>query len=305
MPALSFSQVDSSYIGFYEQKLSVKLYLSKNFIWLSEVVEEDPEKDIVYMPNNPANLGVGLSWKNSVLSFSYGYGFDFLRDKEFGRTKSMDFQFHNYGRKHVIDLFIQKYKGFYIDEKDVILYPDLQIRQYGLHGQYVLNGKKFSYRAALDQNEIQLRSAGSFTFGGGVYFTNIKTEEHSFLDDQHEINNFQFGISGGYAHTWVINKNWFISGSVTVGINFGDESFRKFGSRNFGVSPTVFPRFSVGFDKYDWSLGLNYINNFIFPSFSENSHIGIFSGSFQLSFTRRFHTIPLIKVKENSLLNKL
>lgn len=286
------AQEKNPYIADYEQKLILSVFTAKEFLNISV---EDKNQDVIYMPNNPVELGLGFSWKNSVFSFAYSYGFDFMRDKKLGKTKSFDLQFHHYNKRFVLDFFLQRYKGFYMeDEKNDMEYtlaPDLDLRQYGIHGQYVFNHKKFSYKAAYVHNEKQLRSAGSFLLGGGIYFSRIRSDS-SFV--YQKFNNFQFGVSLGYTYTWVINQHWFMNGAITTGINFGFENFSKLGKQKLEVYPTVFPRISVGYDHSSWSLGLSYLSNITFPAFTEDITIGLFSGQFQLSYYRRIKDVPIL-----------
>lgn len=253
-------------------------------------------KDKVYTPNNPPNIGLGISVKNTIINLSYGYGADFMRNKDYGKTKSFDLRIHNYGQKVVLDLFIQKYEGFYDDEsKYVILYPDLKVYQYGISGQYVLNNKRFSGKAAFEHNEKQLKSAGSFLIGLGVYRTKIISDSSFVYKGKNTFNNFQFGISAGYAYTWVLGRYWTISTSATMGINFGSEKPESFGKQKLEVYPTVFPRVSAGYNRDSWVLGFTYVGNVTFPSISDNSSINLISGGFQISYIKRFENIPFIK----------
>lgn len=287
-----FAQEKNIYIADYEQKLILSVFTAKEFL---NITVEDKNQDVVYNPNNPVELGLGFSWKNSVLSFAYGYGFDFMRDKKLGKTKSFDLQFHHYNRRFVLDFFLQRYKGFYMEdeknENEYLLAPDLDLRQYGIHGQYIFNHKKFSYKAAYVHNEKQLRSAGSFLLGGGIYFSRIRSDS-SFV--YKKFDNFQFGVSAGYTYTWVINKHWFMNGAITAGINFGSESFSKFGKQKLEIYPTVFPRISVGYDHDTWSLGLAYLSNLTFPVFSEDIKMGLLSGQFLLSYYHRIYDVPIL-----------
>ncbi len=267
------------------------------FISLQQETNGDIKK---FMPNTPMNLGLGISIKNTIIDFSYGQGLSFMKDKEKGRTKALDFQIHNYGRKFIIDLFVQKYRGFYTADdagKNVQLYPDLKIQQYGAFGQYVFNNKKFSYKAAFMQNEKQLKSAGSFLLGGGVYFSKINSDSSFVYKSKNALRNFQFGVSGGYAYTWAISKRWYTSGSATIGVNVGTERINDFGKQRIEVYPTFFPRIAFGYNKEKWSLGLSYINNVIFSSFSDDnkSNIGLSSGNFQIGAIWRLNTNPFSK----------
>ncbi|KIC00470.1 hypothetical protein OA93_02455 [Flavobacterium sp. KMS] len=294
-PIFCNAQIDTTYIKPFENKLSLRTYMSMKLISMEKEVDGKVKN---FMPNNPMSLGFGVSINNTIINLSYGYGLSFMKDKEKGRTKALDFQIHNYGRKFIIDLFVQKYHGFYTadnNDKNIQLYPDLNIQQYGAFGQYVFNNKKFSYKAAFNQNEKQLKSAGSFLLGGGVYFTKIDSDSSFVHKDKNSLRNFQFGVSGGYAYTWAINKRWFASGSVTVGANFGTERIDDFGKKKIEIYPTFFPRTAIGYNKEKWSLGLSYVNNLIFSSFSDNNdtgNVGLSSGNFQIAYIWRLDSNP-------------
>lgn len=288
------AQIDTTYIKPFDNKLSLRTYLSTKFILMEKEVDGKVKN---FTPNTPMSLGFGVSINNTIINLSYGYGLNFMKDDDKGRTKALDFQIHNYGRKFIIDLFIQKYHGFYTSDdsdKNIKLYPDLNIQQYGAFGQYVFNNKKFSYKAAFNQNERQLKSAGSFLLGGGVYFTKIGSDSSFVHKSKNSLRNFQFGVSGGYAYTWAINKRWFTSGSATMGVNFGTERINDFGKRKIEVYPTFFPRVSLGYNKENWSLGLSYINNLIFSSFTDNNtgNIGLASGNLQIGYIWRLNSNP-------------
>lgn len=288
-PYSSKAQVDTLYIQPFENKIALRSYLSMKFISMEKEVDGLTK---TFKPNTPLSLGFGIAVNNTIIDLSYGYGLKFMKETEKGNTKALDFQIHNYGRKFIIDLFAQEYQGFYTADaadKNIQLYPDLKIQKYGAFGQYVFNNKKYSYKAAFKQNEIQLKSAGSLLLGGGVYFTKIDADSSFVHQSKNELRNFQFGVSGGYAYTWVINRRWFTSGSTTMGVNVGTEKINDFGKKKIELYPTFFPRVAVGYNKENWSLGLSYINNLIFSSFSDNDaqNIGLSSGNFEISYIWR------------------
>lgn len=295
-PLYCFSQTDSLYIKPFDQELSIKPYVYKNFTSISHEVGND---EVMYMPNNPVSIGIGVTYKQ--YSLSGGYGFGFMRDKNMGKTKSLDFQYHYYGRKFVFDVFFQNYKGFYYEDekKDEVyhIFPDIKLVQYGLFGLYVFNGKKFSYQAAFNQTERQVKSAGSFQIGGGLYYNHLRSDTLFSLDGG-KLKNYQISLSGGYAYTWVIKKNYFVSMSVSVGINFGDRSLKSFG-RKLEVSPSVFPRVSMGYNGSNWSVGLSFLANRIYASHTKDLKMSFNTGSFQLYYVKRFSVTPkfLKKIK--------
>ncbi|RKS18428.1 uncharacterized protein DUF4421 [Flavobacterium endophyticum] len=301
MPCSCSGQRDSTYIKPYEHKFSVRTYLAKNFLSMEQQTGTEESKR--FMPNNPPNIGLGFSLNNTIVNVSYGQGFNFMREKDKGKTKAFDLQIHNYGKKFIIDVFIQKYRGFYTADDDgnnIELYPDLKIQQYGAYGQYVFNNKKFSYKAAFNQSEKQLKSAGSFLIGGGVYFTKIESDSSFVHKEKNSLRNFQFGVSGGYAYLWAINNKWFASASTTVGINVGSERLNTFGKRKIEAYPTLFPRIAVGYNKEDWSIGLSYVSNAIFSAFSDNknSNVGLYSGNFKLSYILRLDSFDFFGKKK-------
>lgn len=286
----SFSQIDSAYIQAFDQELSIRPYVYKKFTTLSTEINEDATD---YYPNTPVGIGFGVTYKK--YSLSGGYSFDFMRDKNRGKTKSIDFQYHYYGRSFVFDFFFQNYKGFYREddkqEEVFHIYPDIRIVQYGIFSQYVLNNKKFSYQAAFNQSEKQLRSAGSFQLGGGLYYNRVRSDSTITLPDN-KLNNYQISISGGYAYTWVIKRNFFTSLSVSLGVNFGAKTINDFGKK-VEVSPSVFPRFSMGYNGKDWSVGLSYVMNRIYVFHNNNvPKIALGTGNFQLSYIKRFDIAP-------------
>lgn len=297
LPLCCYAQIDSSYIRHYPQKITIYPYLSKNLL-IMKVESLEGEKS--YMPNNPPNIGLGVAIKNTIIDLSYGYGVDCLRNSDKGKTTSFDFQLHSYGQKISVDLFVQKYHGFYTDEEgEIELYPGLKVYQYGIYGQYIFNNKRFSYKAAFNQSEKQLRSAGSFLVGFGAYKTDITSDDNSFVyNEKHSLHNFQFGVSGGYAYTWVVGRFWTISASGTAGLNVGCEKLEDFGKQGLDVYPTVFPRVSVAYNREAWALGLAYVGNEVFPSVSKGSSISLISGVVQLTFTKRLEK-DLFKKKKN------
>ncbi|HCO67510.1 MAG TPA: hypothetical protein DIT04_07125 [Dysgonomonas sp.] len=295
------AQIDTTYIRPLGHRLSVRPFIAKAMLFMNHEFESGEETN--YLPNDPPKIGLGVSFNNTIISFGYGYGFNFMTDKAYGKTQAIDFQFHNYGRKFVFDLYFQRYKGFYDDQnsKNIKLFPDMEIRQYGAYGHYVFNHKRYSYIAAFNQDEKQLKSTGSFLLGGGVYNTHIRSDSSFVYNGKNSFENFQFGISAGYAYTWVLGRYWDISASTTVGINFGGDKFSRFG-RKIEVYPTVSPRVSAGYNRGSWSLGFSYVGNMVFPVMSDKETVNLHTGALQISFVKRFDLIPVIGNRADGLL---
>jgi len=218
----------------------------------------------------------------------------------------LDFQYHYYGRKIVGDVFFQNYKGFYVmeDEKKKIiqLHPDIKLAQYGLSGQYVFNHKKYSYRAAFHQREKQVRSTGSFHLGAGVYYNYLSGDEELVVNQHNEISNYQVGISGGYAHTFVIKKDFFIAIDAAVGVNVVADQFGHL-FKSSDLSPSFFPRAALGYNSQTWSISVNAVTNRIMVSNTQNANLMFDTGRMNLRFIKRFEAAPKI-LRKIKFLNK-
>lgn len=294
---VGYGQVDTTYVKAFEYKVSVRTYMSQNFIFLNQEFDSNNQK--TFMPNNPVSMGLGFSLRNTIVNISGGLKLDFLRDKKKGKTEAIDLQVHNYAQRVVFDLVYQEYKGFYEVSEDQVtkVYPDLKMKQYGAFAQYVFNNKRFSYKAAFTQNERQLKSAGSFLLGGGLYFSEIQSDSSFVYKEKRTYDNFQVGVSAGYAYTWVLNPKWFISASCTAGMNFGNETISDFGKRRLEVYPTAYPRLSIGYNEEDWSLRFAAVSNILFSSISDDTRLSFYSGNLQLTYIWRFNAFPKLGKK--------
>lgn len=281
------AQRDSTYIGDFPQDLFLRTYVYKKFMNLSHEIQEGNET--TYQPNTPVGLGLGVNFKN--FSLFGGIAFDFMRDKKRGKTTSYDFQYHYYGKKFLADIFFQNYKGFYVEDEKLenvfYQYPDLKLIQYGIYGEYIFNHNKYSYRAGFYQRERQLKSTGSFQLGGGIYYNGLSGNETFLPEGEQRYSNYQLSINEGYAHTFVIKHDFYISLALSVGLSLGNKSLSNF-FKDIEISPNMFPRLSAGYNGKTWSLGLNVIINRIYVSQSDDMKLMFDTGKFTLSFTKRF-----------------
>ncbi|NDV45564.1 DUF4421 domain-containing protein [Paludibacter sp. 221] len=285
-PLCSYSQTDSTYIKPFAQNFSLKVYASNK---IASLLHENLLEENTYDPNRPPGIGVGFTLGKMGVSVSYG--FDFLRDKEKGHTRSLDLQYHNYGRKIVFDLMGQYYEGFYNDnnQNNYETHPDLKTIKLGFFGQYIFNSSRFSYRAAFNQKERQVKSAGSFLLGGGIYYNEVHSDIPGFFSNPDCVKqvNFQIGPSAGYAYNWAITERYFISLSASAGFNLGFTNDQK-----FMIYPTAIPRFATGYNAESWSISLSYVNNLIYTYYTKSRKIALSSGGVQLTFVKRVGRTP-------------
>ena len=150
-----------------------------------------------------------------------------------GQTKSFTFNL-NFFLKHWVQEFqFNRTKGFYLSNtanfespdweegKDpYIQFPDLKLIVFRGATSYLSNSN-FSLKAIRTHTEIQKKSAGSF-MPSLIYsfysFNNVADQTNSHQSS----NNYEVLLATWYMHTFVIHKNWYVSGgfSPSVGYSF-------------------------------------------------------------------------------------
>jgi hypothetical protein len=251
-------------------------------------------------------MGVGATYKWATLNLAYGFGF-LNPERGRGKTKYLDLQFHSYGRRFITDVFGQFYRGFFMTRNstnnpgpEYYLRPDLHVNHIGTSIQYILNHKKFSYRASFLQNEWQKKSAGTFIFGVEVYGGKVDADSTIIptvvSNDEADrnikvIRFFEFGPNAGYAYTWIIKKHFFLTGSASISLDYGETTIsdRDGNQKATGVSPNTFLRFFGGYNSNKWALSLTYvINGVSLATESIERQIILNTGNFRLNYVYRF-----------------
>lgn len=285
-------QPDSLYVRPYTQKIRLMGYVSTSFIQLDN-------GDEIFTPNYPLTPGVGLALKNTVFGVQAGYGILPLKNQDkFGKSKTMDFNMHHYGRKIILDFFLQNFKGFYSEKKVRVpgrILPEMSVMHFGGEATYLFNGNRFSSKAAFYLSEIQTRSSGSWLLGGGTYYYKIKGLENNNSQAESDQENVQSGVNAGYAYSWVIDNYWMLSAMVKAGANFGNFP-QEVNKGNFEVYPTAFARIAGNYHQRDWGVSMVVIlgNKSVKPL--QSGTLSLTNVVMQLSYVK--HLDHLFKIKK-------
>lgn len=286
-----YSQVDSTYISSFNQDFSARSYIATKISGLDKMTKQE-YIGLIYRINAPAGIGIGASWKN--YSFAFSRRIWFLRDPEKGKTNSLELQYYGYRRKFAYSLSLQQHTGFYNEimnsDGAYTTYPKMKLHMYGGTFQWVFNNKKFSYKAAFNQNERQLKSAGSFLLGAAVYYTKLNTDTLKLfynMESLHE--NIQFGITGGYAYSWVLGKSWFVTGSLDLGVNLGHNNPKQIFNEKMKIYPTLNSRIAAGYNLDSWSFGLSSYYNRVYLFIDGKDNLSVNEFNIQLTFIKRFN----------------
>lgn len=291
-------QYDSSYIAEYDGYLVGRLLINRKYTGLN-VRNDVGNYNVRYRPNKTFSVGAGVTYKFATLNLSVGV---IQPSEDKGRTRHLDLQLHKIGRRSVTDLLFQFYKGFYIPQgryaqgsAEYYLRPDISVDAIGIAHQYIFNHRKFSYRAAFQQTELQKRSAGSFTAGVELFmgrFAGDSTVFPSQLTSQESMYKMKFieiGPSVGYIHTWVYKKLFFTAGGA-VSLNFGINKFyeRETETTYPGFSPNSVIRLSTGYNVGKWSFNLLFLSRALHLPDFENRSVLFNTGNIRMNLVYRF-----------------
>lgn len=226
------NQPDSVYIKTLNHYLNIRLFAaikSNGF----ELVNKQNSTTLKYGTNENLSRGIAASYKGIGLGLSINDPILNNDEDKYGKSVGRDFQLNIYGRRSMVDLTLLSYTGFYlknagqhISSKPINYFPrqDITNFTFGTNYYYLLNNKRFSYRASFLHNEIQKKSAGSILLGGffnlfllqadssliPTALKNVMNEETNLIS----ANLFTFGGGVGYAYTLVFLKHGYITASI-------------------------------------------------------------------------------------------
>jgi hypothetical protein len=299
---------DTSYYVTYRSKLTGRAYLSRKYNVLS-FDPPPPGQDFQYRATTSLNLGIGATYHAFTLNIGIGIT-KFNPDKEKGDTRYLDLQGHFYARKWNIDLLGSFYKGFYLTPAGLAappgepyyVRPDIGLSLVGLAFYRQLNQDKFSYQAALLQNEWQKKSAGSILFGGEIYYGAIFGDSSlapTLLDpkiSQLDVNKYHFVSFGpglGYGYTFVYKERLFLMLSATINLAFrySNEISSSSGEQEslFGFRPNYLFHAALGYNGPKWCLSLQWVDTELFLRGAQTLYEYTAStGNYRLIYARRF-----------------
>ncbi len=299
---------DSSnqYIEDLTNLLTLRLYTLTKYNSL-EII--NPNGRMIMRPNGNTNIGVGFNYKSLGLGIAFGRPLSQSSIDKYGLTNRFDMQASFYGKRIGLDGFIQWYKGYYMANPDDFIdwdkpnYPhvrDLEIFSVGGNGYYLFNREKFSYKAAYLRNEIQKRSAGSFSTGIFFYHDMVRSK-NGFLPvempdsirsdfDLKEFDATSIGISVGYQHTFVIGGNFFINFQLTPGIGYRRLAARTLDGGSGIVNKAawqVLGRTALGYEFKHFYVGA--MGSIIWRSFKYKDYeVELDTEQFRITIGKRF-----------------
>lgn len=237
---------DTTFVRDYSQRPTIRVFASHKFNSL--LLRALPGyEDLRYRPNGRLNLGIGASYRR--LTLNIGLPAPFVNDDsgQRGRSRFIDAQANLYTVRQASNLFLQSYRGYHITSYDraelgweqPTLYPyraDLRQFNVGISSLRIHDHERFSYRAAFNQDAWQLRSAGTWLYGG--YATCYVLKADSAIVPARVSEKFftsssirqgiiaDIGPMAGYAFTQVYKRHWFMTASAAAGAGITVQQLR-------------------------------------------------------------------------------
>ena len=306
------SKTEKSNFESYTDKLDIYSFgISKfnNF----KVSANGSKTSLHYNPNEKTNLGLGFNYK--WLGLGIGFNFGFLNSDQdlYGTTKSIDLQVDVYRRDILYSGNFQYYEGYYWKNPDDYLHnwntadsvqirPDIKTATLGLSGIYVFNNENFSFKAAFQNTERQIKSAGSWLLAGKFSIYGISADSSLIPVELHElysnikdikgVSAINMGGAGGYAYTYLLGEYFYFSGAVMFGLNLQAVSRTNLDDENIGgpikISTNAQVRLAIGCNKPKAFYGFSAVIDSYNIKNTEDSAFEYNYGKIRFFYGRRF-----------------
>ncbi len=239
----SAQKFDTTYIKSYKDKFFA-WPVSKQRQLSFRLQDAGGGKNAEFKPNNAYGLGLGVYLFDLGLEFVFPMPLPEKRESTYGSTRATDLQLNVLGRRWGGDLVYQRYKGFYLSNPDTPIppgmpypqRPDIVTENLGINGVYVFNAHRFSLRSSFTFADRQLKSSGGFLVSGSFNLFEIDGDSAILNSDYTALLGFQnsftsldyrtYALAPGYAHNFVIRKNFFLSLLFALGPAVQDFRFR-------------------------------------------------------------------------------
>jgi len=229
-PLIVFSQevqdgFADRYIESMQNKLNVKLELDND---IETFVFNVGNSSYSVIPNTSLRMSIAVN--HDFLTLRVGFSPKFLADDssaEKGSTTVFKINMDLFFKKWVQTFEVSDIKGYYIDDvsdpssfnipadTEYFTLPHLKTRTFRGITRYNFNDN-FSFKAIMNQNEIQRKSAGSFV--PSFTYEYFKISDKTATEELKSVNLI---LNAGYFYTFVINKKLYANLGIAPGLGYG------------------------------------------------------------------------------------
>jgi len=280
-----------------------------------ELAKIDRTSLLTYKPNNTYSLGLGVYLFEVGLEVGFAIPLKEQSIDRYGDSFARDIQLNVLTKRWGVDVFYQRYSGFYIIDKEYEPLatepfpqrPDIATKNFGVTGHYVFNNQKFSFRSAYNYSERQLYSKGSFLLFAALNTFRVAADssivEHDRQDsfgthvDFVRLRYTTFSIAPGYTFSLTYN-HFFLNTTLALGpahhwINYDLEN-KPSPQHDIAINSFVGGRVAIGYNGYRVFGGISFISQgsslkFEDVSFRNNNSV------FKILVGYRFNEFGILK----------
>ncbi|PBQ30327.1 hypothetical protein CNR22_00640 [Sphingobacteriaceae bacterium] len=310
----------------YKGKLVLTLPVSTRFLNF-EVRDGLTANFLRFQPNSKYDLGISINSRFASFLLNSGVSLFDNDQGTKGKTSYQDYQFNLYGKKTTIDLALQTYQGFYIENSRKYetfqktntqayqVRPDVNVFALSFNYYYIFNYKRFSYRSSFAFTEYQKKSAGSLLCGGYFSVLGVRADSNlisntfvPYFDSASSIKKGEVanvGINIGYIYTLVLRQKIHMTLSLVQGLGHDNTNItREDGSKyelaaRFSSKQNL--RIALGYDSGRFFYGTMGLFDFYYFDAKKGSTFNYSSGKFRIFVGYRFS----VEKQEKRFLRKL
>ncbi len=279
MQCAAHNHPDSTYILLFPDQVTGRIFLGEK-ISVFDIEDHRHKHTLNYRPNNSLAIGLGVTIRGIGLNFSTRLPFHDAKEAQYGRTRRYDVQLHRYRGHLALDGYAQRYRGFHLNTVDDVTaitgttsypyFPNLTTLNIGAAAMYLFNGNRYTMRSGVNQQDWQLKSAGSFMVGA-AFFARYIYNDTTLIPDNYRypevleasgvrhIGNYGLTVRAGYGYNYVWKEHYFIGAAADIGAGPGYSIVRNLSGNErtgLGLNLSANMNFAAGYNAEKWFGGV-------------------------------------------------
>jgi hypothetical protein len=311
------------YIKQFPDKFFIWPLLKKREISFGLNSRDDKGQKLTYKPNTSFSAGIGFYIFEVAAELTFAVPIDERSKSTYGASDASDLQANIVGKSWGIDLYHQKYSGFYVPNPDpnpslpdaFIKRPDIELNNTGVNVRYIFKKNKFSLKSAYNYSERQLKSAGSAIVSGTVNTFRLQADSSVLnqlyapaISASSTFKNFQytaFSIAPGYTYS-LIYKSFFLNGAFSIGpAHYWISYTAPDQTTQYNITLNTFAdvRIALGYNSDRFFGGMSFVAQTRDIRFDE-IHFSNGTTAFKLLVGCRFSEVGILKKRAKDYLPK-
>ncbi len=203
----------------------------------------------------PFTTSLSLSFWLISLSHTFQFTDTYFNKNNRKETTFRNYELSYYGKVFCLESYYQDYKKLYYgtgtnsNVANSTLNNNLAYFQLGLKTFFIFNGSKYSYNAAFNQSQFQIKPAGSFMLltsfdynqlkDNGGYITSIDSSNianygvYSNLIGLNRNTQVNFNLLPGYGYT-LVYKSIYLALAQYIGVGLQVQNYKQLSNSNSG-----------------------------------------------------------------------